>query len=74
MSDKEIDRLQSFVKEQKNDTYLIDGPRDTQESTICRKGKDGSTNCLKLKIASTRLFAEMVYPLYVKSTDDESKT
>lgn len=58
---KEVERLEDFIKEQRPDhTYLIDGPRDVPESTICRRNDEGSTNCLKLKIPSTKLFAEMV--------------
>lgn len=58
--DKEVERLRDFIKEQSVEhTYLIDGPRDEQISTICRRMRDGSTACLKLGMPSTKLFAEM---------------
>lgn len=60
LSTKEVERLEQFISEQKsNNTYLIDGKRDEDESTICRRTKDGSTACVKLKLPSTKLFAEM---------------
>lgn len=58
---KEIDRLEQFIKEPRRDhTYLIDGKRDEDQSTICRRtDANSTTTCLKLRMPSTKLFAEM---------------
>ncbi|BFZ56103.1 hypothetical protein PYCC9005_003145 [Savitreella phatthalungensis] len=85
---KEVSRLESFIREKGPDkTYLIDGDRDDDRSTICRRGGAGmitkspqddplkvpisavgkdlanrhsaSLECLKLAMASTKLFSEM---------------
>ncbi|ORY78602.1 hypothetical protein BCR37DRAFT_394542 [Protomyces lactucae-debilis] len=63
--EKEQSRLSHFIKEQSPSAraappFWIDGPRDGEESTICTRSSAGDqSNCLKLRLASTKLFSEM---------------
>lgn len=56
---KEIERLQQFSNEAKDDVLYVDGSREVPESTVCRRFQSGGQSCLRLRLASTKMFEQM---------------
>ena len=64
---REVDRLESFIRERGDDkTYLIDGDRDDDRSTICRR--DGRTESTSVSHVSSAASADQASPITAATT------